>query len=153
MIEARSYLKCGATFVPMENVCERIADPNYIDGALVLKIDNVEIVGREMWDLIDQLWAYLVDGLVLVSQGKAFMTYFPDQPIEFSVRPVNKECVLIRVKAGSDDNEILANREEFISVLAAEADRFFSVLVKLVPTKQSLYEGVLRKIRALRIGP
>lgn len=151
MIEVRSYLKSGAEFVDVERFDGNIKDSDYIDGALVLNVNGVELVNVKMWDLIDQLWVYLVDGLELVSRGKEFKTYFPDQPIELCVQPVSDSLVLVSVKIRSLVNQALVSREEFISALASEAQRFFTAMGRLVPHEQRFYETTLQKIHNLRL--
>lgn len=150
MIDVRSYLKSGAKFVDVESFDGNIKDPDYIDGALVLSVNGIELVNVKMWDLIDQLWVYLVDGLELVSQGKEFKTYFPDQAIELCVRPVNDNLVLVSVKIWSSVNQALSSREEFIRALALEAQRFFTAMGRLVPHEQRFYETILQNIRELQ---
>jgi len=36
-----------------------IANKNYIDGAIVLKVYEKSIIDESMWDLVDQLWSYM----------------------------------------------------------------------------------------------
>ncbi|MBF0297408.1 MAG: hypothetical protein HQK51_01735 [Oligoflexia bacterium] len=80
MIFIKSYLKIENNFTEIDSYNGKLSDDFYIEGALVIKINEVPIITTENWDLIDQLWSYLVDGLKSVSVNNSFQSYFPDQP-------------------------------------------------------------------------
>lgn len=60
MIVVRSYLGTPDTsFTDIVDAEHAPADPFYVDGAIELTIDDVEILDQGLWDLVDQLWAYI----------------------------------------------------------------------------------------------
>lgn len=50
-IEIRTDLKLSGTFLPVAEFDGPLGDPYYIDGAISLIIDGVELLGRDLWDL------------------------------------------------------------------------------------------------------
>lgn len=152
MITVRTLLKVGDEFVPVEAYSGQIADENYIDGAIELSIDGKELLSRRHWDLVDQLWCYLAQGIVDVSKGQAFSTGFPDSPIDVFFQPdVGRGTVTVKVEFKSNPAgvEATVGLEEFKTVLSAEARRSLDVLGRLAPSNREAYEDVLRGLGAL----
>jgi len=83
-VECRSYLLIDNEFVPIETVKSRPHDIQYIEGAIELSVNGVRMIDRSVCDLVDQLWAYIVNGLDNLSQGRAHHCHFPDQPLQLS---------------------------------------------------------------------
>jgi hypothetical protein len=126
MIEISTYLKHGEEFIPVEKFAGPLPDEDYIEGAIELSINGRSLLTREDWDCVDQLWAYLVDGLASIQIGKPFKTYFPDQPIEVSFTPeVRSERVKVQVTINKNRVDASAGLSVFIMEMAREARRFF----------------------------
>ncbi len=162
MIEAKTYLWLDEGTVPMarsvllETFEGQVGDPDYINGVIDLRINGEQILGRPQWDLVDQLWAYIVNGACEVALKKSFSTYFPDQPLQmiFTVSPAYDT---VTVNLGYDDPERDAKvpratmpRREFIAEIAEVAEAVFRKLIQLVPENRQGYESVLRQIEGLR---
>lgn len=79
-----------------------------------------------MWDCVDQLWAYLTEGLVCVSRGEGFKTYFPDQPIEIKL-DVHGSSVAFSVTV-NETVKVVVDRFEFVSEMKRFAIEFFEDL-------------------------
>ena len=152
-IEVNTYLVTGGAYLPLADVREPIADPDYIEGAIELTIDGRAIITRAEWDLVDQLWAYLIDGVVEVASGRSFSTGFPDQAVKlrFTVNPED-DTVTVEVhypRMGRDARATLPRRE-FVGAMASAAEPVFIRLIELAPGNREGYERVLQQLAALQ---
>ncbi|MDN7895063.1 hypothetical protein [Burkholderia cepacia] len=123
MIVANTYLKIKKKFVDFYDFNGKIPDPDYIEGAIELSINGVEILNKEMWDYVDQLWAYLAEGVICVARGEGFKTYFPDQPIEISFG-IQGSKVVVAVTV-HETVKVVVERSEFVSEMRRLAVEFF----------------------------
>src|SRR5579872_1274763 len=87
MLTIKSLIKIDDKLVPIDEFEGPVVDPDYIEGAIDLTIDHKPILRRELVDYVDQLWAYLVDGLGEVVAGREFSTGYPDMPIDIVLLP------------------------------------------------------------------
>jgi len=60
-------------------------DYDYLEGALVIKYNNNELLGLREWDLIDQLWYYFLDSIYKLETQALVQFSFPDQPYLVSI--------------------------------------------------------------------
>ncbi|WP_423393809.1 hypothetical protein [Burkholderia sp. LMG 21824] len=123
MIVAKTYLKIKRKFVNFYDFSGKIPDPDYIEGAIEISINGVEIFNKEMWDCVDQLWAYLAEGIVCVARGEGFKTYFQDQPIEVSF-DIQGSKVIVAVTV-HETVKVVVDRSEFVSEMKRLAVEFF----------------------------
>ncbi|NTX19954.1 hypothetical protein [Burkholderia cepacia] len=126
MISSKTYLKIKNKFVDFHAFDGEIQDPNYIEGAIELSVGGVVLLDKSMWDCVDQLWAYLTEGLVCVSRGKEFKTYFPDQPIEIKF-DIRGGGVVFSVTV-HEIIKVVVDRFEFVSEMKRFAIEFFEDL-------------------------
>ncbi|GIW98767.1 MAG: hypothetical protein KatS3mg111_2100 [Pirellulaceae bacterium] len=132
----KSYFKIDDRFIPVETFSGEFPDKNYIDGAIVLTIDGQEIFTFEHWDLVDQLWCYIADGIGKLREGEDFETYFPDQPLLLRFELINKRFV--RVTVGDDTYEVAT--ETFLKTLQRGAKEFFQRMRELLPDWNDTWE-------------
>lgn len=153
MISIASYLKQGSELVPIAELRGPIADENYIEGAIELSINHKPLLTTAQVDYVDQLWAYLVQGMVEnVSEGRPFKTYFPDCPIEVTLSPEpERQRITVGVDLRNKRGPISATAPlaEFKRVFAAEARRFLETLMPLVSDHRSTYERLLEEIATI----
>ncbi len=92
MIEISTYVFTSPDYELVEALSKPPPDADYIKGVIELTIGGVEILTRRVWDLVDQLWAYMVNGVAEVAAGRSFLTRFPDQPLElrFELVPAHR---------------------------------------------------------------
>ncbi|MBH9696200.1 hypothetical protein [Burkholderia cepacia] len=126
MISSKTYLKIKNEFVDFHTFDGEIQDPNYIEGAIELSVSGVVLLDKSMWDCVDQLWAYLIEGLVCVSRGEEFKVCFPDQPIEIKFY-VHGGSVVFSV-AVHETIKVVVDRSEFVSEMKRFAVEFFEDL-------------------------
>jgi hypothetical protein len=91
MIE--TYFRIDSDFVPMTQFTGELPDNNYIEGAIVWRVGGRDIFKLQHWDLIDQLWVYIVDGLNRLEKGEDYDVFFPDQPLRLRFEIVSPHCV------------------------------------------------------------
>lgn len=68
-------------------------DKYYIEGAIVFKEGDKYIYDWKYYDLIDQLVAYYLHAIhsLYEDKGKIVSFYFPDQPVEVTLKFINSE--------------------------------------------------------------
>ncbi len=96
MMNVDSFIKVGDSFVNVNEFKGRVKKSDYIDGAMSLTINYVEVINISMWDYIDQLWIYTLNALIDFDTGDDVEFYFPDQPIKVTMKHV-KNNVLFKV--------------------------------------------------------
>lgn len=128
MISVRTYIKKEEEFIEFHSYTGHIEDSNYIEGALELTINGITLLDKDMWDYIDQLWSYIVDGIVCILNDQPFESYFPDQPIKISFVPM-KGNVSLSVMCNSEKT-IQINKKKFIHVMSKHVIDFFDYLRK-----------------------
>lgn len=126
MIVAKTYLKTGGNFEEFYSSSRKIKNREYIEGAIELTINDVSIIDKSMWDLVDQLWAYLTEGIECAAKGENFKTYFPDQSIEIDIQ-TKRDKVIIAVTCHTTV-KVVVDKFEFVSSIKRLAIEFFEHL-------------------------
>lgn len=140
------------SFTPIQEWDGMISDPDYLEGALELTVNGVSLITPDMWDYIDQLWAYIFNTIEeLTSKGSAW-TYFPDQPIKLEMEKVESGMVQISVsiRPGKVDSTTKTEEKKLLQRLLEEGERFFLQLSESSPESRKKYENELLKLRKLR---
>lgn len=146
MLTVNSFIRLpDGSFVHVDSYGDRPADPDYVEGAIEIVADGVEIVGQREWDYVDQLWSYLADALERFRADGAASTYYPDQPIriEFSAQGSR---VLISSTGGEHVRRVSVNRTEFEEVFNAAGRRFFDRISEIVPVNSDGYAAARSKL-------
>jgi hypothetical protein len=150
MLEVTSFLRVSNDFVPVVEFTGKIADPDYIEGAIELRLDEKCLLDHNDWDYIDQLWAYFADGLVKVAAGEEFSTYFPDQPIEVLFQPDQEfEQVSIQVKSGITVQGSV-QYGEFMEVMIRAGRTFFHRMAEIVPDSRDFYTDIEQRLSSIK---
>ncbi len=156
--QIRSYLcdPFGKRFVELtsDNVDELkrnryFYESGYTYGAIELTVDGVSVFTKTMWDLVDQLWAYIVRMVQELKEVGRAEGGFPDQPLDFFFEAVgNRSLVKVSAWARPPKNRtvVVADTESFVDSLLAEADRVFRLFLILIPELASVYELCLEDI-------
>ncbi|WP_312689886.1 hypothetical protein [Kosakonia sp.] len=147
MIEVQSFIKSEQGFVDVFAYDGTITDSDYIDGALLLRINGVELINQSMWDYVDQLWAYFTSGLLALAKGDVFETCFPDQPVTVRFTPL-REQVLVSVDCHGEVKAVV-DKAEFIGEMATQAHRFFARMATLKGIDRHAYDHEIRQLAAL----
>ncbi|PZP06162.1 MAG: hypothetical protein DI621_19160 [Pseudomonas protegens] len=143
-IVIETYIKQDNKYISIFDLDGNIADPDYIEGALVLSINGVSLIDLSMYDYIDELWCYLSEGLSLIHEGKNFSCFFPDQPIEVKFICLNRE---VRVIVNCHEEvKIDVNKDYFLMSMSNHARAFFNRLMEIEPSSK---ESSMRIISCL----
>jgi len=148
MIFVQSYLKYKDNFIVYDEFDSKVDDSDYIQGAIELKINDVEIINKSMFDYIDQLWAYIADGLVDVSQRKDFYTYFPDQPIKLSINYLYGDVVKVSLICDDEVNAVI-DKNIFIQCLSGHIKGFMMEMKCIAPDNIDIYEDIINKLNSI----
>lgn len=148
MVKVRSYLKLNSDFVQVSDFSGVVPDCSYIEGAIELEVDGIQLLSLETWDYVDQLWAYVVDALLSIVRGLKFSTYMPDQAIELVFEPRGKSLVKV-VRRGHGNVEVTTSRHEFVEAVSAAGRLFFARMKELVPQNRAIYEEIESQLRSL----
>ena len=148
MISIESYLKLDDEYINVFEYEGSIKDSDYIDGAICLDINGVKLISMEMWDYIDQLWAYFTIGICDLFNRKVFKTRFPDQPIEVVFKPIRDQALII-VNCHSEV-KVIVDRNEFVRVMSEHALLFFEKLSSIKGVNKSQYRNEIEKLERLR---
>ncbi|RUT39512.1 hypothetical protein EJP82_25880 [Paenibacillus anaericanus] len=143
----------GEYFVQINNTrevsdLENLLDFDYLSGAITLTYCEQTLLDVTIWDLVDQLWAYIlnvIESLLNTGEGE---TYFPDQPVKLRLKSVSGDLVLYEIEA-NDHIKVLLPKNEFIETLLEGADVFFRNMEECFNGKCS-YQYEIDKIETLR---
>lgn len=118
---------------------------DYIDGAITINYYGTYALGFAEWDLVDQLWAYILN---IVSDyfatGKG-MTLFPDQPLKLEL--ISKgNFVYFHVESRMP---IVLPEEVFFRELFKSARLFFANALELFPDNYDSYTRELERLKVL----
>lgn len=148
MVSVKSFLKIGDKLVLVEDFVGPIRDEDYIEGAIELSVDRRPVLGREMVDYVDQLWAYLVKGLGEVVAGREFSTYYPDMPVQIIFRPQGRDVAVI-VDPQHWNRMASMPADEFISAMTSAGTVFFNRLRQYAPNNSARYDRNISHLTSL----
>ncbi|MCF3106004.1 hypothetical protein IPZ58_31185 [Streptomyces roseoverticillatus] len=140
MLEVESFLRdSNGDLLPIEQADFSIPDPSYIEGALVVSANGIEVVSLEYWDYIDQLWSYIINMLERLKASDSASSGFPDQPIELKFARKGSYGVLVQSIARGDKRSVMVEEYELLSVLREAGVKFFDRMEELDPRSASSY--------------
>lgn len=133
----------------LDNTTEYLGDPDYVYGALEIVYGLDTILNKEEWDLVDQLWIYLINAIeqAMSSSGAEFM--FPDQPIQISIDSTEDiwkfsiESLSLGTNVMAMPSPIMVYRFMHSASIALEQ------LAIAVPKNRKLYVQYIEKARRL----
>ncbi len=131
-----SYVLIKSKFVPLSQCDRKLPDGNYIEGMIELEVDDLKILSEEHWDLVDQLWGYLVDGVSgILFENQNLECYFPDQPLRLSLKSFSRNQ--LEVTIGSDVHRV--DKTCFIAAIAYGGKLFFNKMLQIVPAGRATW--------------
>jgi hypothetical protein len=149
MLTINSYLRTtDGSFRRVAECTDPPADVDYVEGAVEITVDGVEIIGCREWDYVNQLRSYLSVAAEELGATGAAHTYFPDQPIKLELQRQGNR-VLISSTVGDQVRRASVERTEFAAVLKATGLRFFDEITSLVPELTDRYVAARARLAAL----
>lgn len=143
---AKTYFLIDGKELAIDDFCGPFVDEYYIEGWIDFSIGPTRLLGREQFDLVDQVWAYLIDGTTELHQGRpSWETYFPDNPLKLTLRLVeaNKLVVVLGDKTSKVDFDV------FRQAISNGGSQFFGRMNQLVPTASDVWNGYIEKLNSL----
>lgn len=138
MLEIKTYIKKKGIIKKNDNLDEFfilvntsevfkfVEDFCYMEGALEIIWNNELIIGLKQWDLIDQLWIYLIDAIGEILNGKKEISFwFPDQPIEVKLFDFSNGNVMLTI----DNKKIFEEKNYLFKQLLDAASSFFIKMI------------------------
>lgn len=156
MINVESYIKDENEFVIIDNYTGSVPDPDYIDSAIELEINGVNLITRAESDYMVPLWAYIANGFEELSDKSEWKTYFPDQPIRLTLkRDEQNRNIEIEVNipesrfvtASPETRRAVAPYKEFLKVMSEAGQKFFRRMAEIVPEERADYEREADRMR------
>ncbi|MEU6263195.1 hypothetical protein [Saccharopolyspora shandongensis] len=133
MVEIETFLKgADGGFMQVEDCRAAPPDLDYIEGAIRLSVDGVEVIGLEEWDYVDQLWCYLAEMVTQLRLSGHAETCFPDQPIKLVFQAAGNR-VLVTAKIGEEFKKASASLADLLSALKVSGTIFFDKMSELAP--------------------
>lgn len=141
-----NFVRVKNKFVPLLQYDRNLPDEDYIEGKIELEVGGLRILSEEHWDLIDQLWAYLIDGASgILFEDQDMERFFPDQPLRLSFKRLHNKKLEIIV--GSHVNRV--DRLCFITAVANGGKSFFNKMLQIAPSGKSTWLTYIDKSEKL----
>lgn len=144
MIEIETFLKdTEGKFTSIDACQTPPPDPDYIEGAIRLSIDGLEIIGLEEWDYVDQLWCYIAEMSTKLRSSGYADTYFPDQPIKLAFQ-ASGHRTLVTATVGKKSRAASVPSTVLLDAIKSAGVNFFDNMSRLTPTNS--YAEALREL-------
>ncbi len=129
MTTVQTYFRINEDFIPIEKFSGQLPNKDYIEGAIVCNVSERELFQLKHYDLIDQLWAYILEGLSKLKDSKEYDAFFPDQPLRLGFRLVSERCVEVSI----GDKITNVDYDSFRSTMKMGALAFFERMSEVCP--------------------
>ncbi|WP_370945089.1 hypothetical protein AB5J62_39220 [Amycolatopsis sp. cg5] len=147
MVEVRTFLRMpDGSFEPFSECVTSPRDPDYVEGAIELVVEGVEIFGLPEWDLVDQLWAYICEMLARFRAENQVQISFPDSPIDFILKRSSPGRVLVTAQMTQEKRSVSVSEEELVTALTVEARRVLTRMSELLPGSKGSYAIALDQL-------
>jgi hypothetical protein len=145
-----SCFRINNLLVPINECKQDLPSLSHVEGAIKLTIGNSEVITLDMWDCVDQLWAYIITGVESAKNGVAYVTYFPDQPIQFSLTPSKNNFVVVRIEAVETVEKSVDAKSFYLSACEACIEFFLELkrVAKVLNSSQKNYLILAEKIKS-----
>lgn len=140
-----TLLKEGDRFNPIDQIQTFAGDPDYIDGAICLQIGDQILLSEREWDLVDQLWEYMINGLIELKSAGKFRSYFPDQPLEISFERNNDRSTFVQI----GDEMFKVPTQLLVESIQTGSREFFNRMKVLIPATSAVWDEILEKVETL----
>ncbi|AGA28974.1 hypothetical protein [Singulisphaera acidiphila] len=141
-----SFVRIKNKFVPLSQCDRKLSDEFYIEGKIELEVEDSKILSEKQWDLVDQLWSYLIDGVSgILFDDRNMECCFPDQPLRLSLKSLSKSQ--LEVCVGSCVHRV--DKTCFIAAIANGGKAFFNKMLQIAPSGKSSWMLYIERIEKL----
>ena len=153
MIEIKSYIgstniQSGRNFILVNDYSGTIKDHRHIDGTIELTVNSTSLFGQDHWDLIDQLWIYIINGIESAIAGREYIASFPDSPVKLSFKLSTSSPDKIEMTVGKQS--IIHNTQELVNALLDGAEDCLKEIGRII-ANANFYQREIQKIHQIRI--
>ncbi|MEV2273329.1 hypothetical protein [Nonomuraea africana] len=146
-VKIESYLRNETGgFTSIDQIDTPPQDLDYIEGYIELTINGIVILDKELWDYVDQLWAYISNMILALRKSNEASTYFPDQPIKLTLRRQSQGRILVECQIEDELRSTSAVEREVIEALQTSGLAFFRKMSVLAPSQREGYTGALERL-------
>jgi hypothetical protein len=123
------------------DITQRLRIEFYLEGAVCIEINSIEVLSRNVIDLVDQLWMYLVEGIANLKCDKNFETGYPDQDISISFQRLKNDNVEVSCKIAKDNvKTATVMKDDFCELILRDAQMFFTQMNTLTESNEYIDE-------------
>ncbi|MBP1999977.1 hypothetical protein J2Z69_000996 [Paenibacillus shirakamiensis] len=127
-------------------------DQDYLEGALIMKYKNSQILCFELWDYVGDLWAYLLNAVEEFLMNRKGECYLPDQPIKIEILENRYDSIKFIVGEGKYGCTIIP-KLIFLQTIINEAEHFFMRFNEYFMSHQyNFHVNQLVKLRATLVS-
>ncbi|TVZ38035.1 hypothetical protein P886_2386 [Alteromonadaceae bacterium 2753L.S.0a.02] len=149
MIKIESYIKVQNELINIREFSGSLPNAAYPEGAILLILGGNTLISKDMWDYVDQLWFYLIDGVEHLLQRKHYMGYFPGQPIEIIFKDMNDVFAEVRV----GDQHVVVEKASLFKEIVNAARNFFQFYLPLSDHPESEASVIQRLDNIAKVVP
>jgi uncharacterized protein YlzI (FlbEa/FlbD family) len=152
MIEIKSYIgsiniQSGKKFTLVHEYDGKIKDCRHIDGSIELTVDGLVLISQDQWDLVDQLWIYIINGIEYAMNRKDYTTCFPDSPINLSFKQATPPDTIEMIVG---QKSVVYNTQELVTALLFGAEKCLKEISRII-ADPNFYKEELQKIHRIRV--
>lgn len=127
-VVVETYLHVGGEMQRLRADAPAVGDGEYVQGAVRLVVDEVEVLSTDLRTDVDWLWPLVVDAVDGYRRTGHGSVLFPDQPITFTLQTVRgPREVLVQVAGGAGlRRSAVAEEGALVDALWAAAEEFFA---------------------------
>lgn len=138
-----SYVKVDDDFLEVSVLKRRgkrvYSDPSYLEGAIVITINSLEIIGIKEFDYIEQFWSYIIDGLEDIVNNRNWKSGLPDQPTELSVSCLGESELMVKASLHGISRSKVVSRNLYISTMISAAEKYIDNMKDIYPDGAVFY--------------
>ena len=124
-------------------------DIDYIDGAIEIQYKGEILLNITSWDLVDQLWDYILNIIEDMLKFKKGSTGFPDHPADITIEDISPDKILFSIKTLEKKSWCLP-KKKFLNALLDGGEHFFFQMMIILPSEQSKFMRSLNRIKKIR---
>lgn len=154
MVELTTLLRTAdGSLVTLEE--EVVPKPNrwgFIEGAIVMNINEVCILDENEWDYVSYIWISLAEMASELRSSGFTESFFPDQPLRISFKRIDPGYVLVQLSEGQEKPHKSArvNEYELLEALRDAGIRFFRKMQDIVTEPSGSYTKAIQELKSIR---
>ncbi|MBM7703122.1 hypothetical protein [Metabacillus iocasae] len=121
-------------------------DHQLLEGAIVLKYGDETLIGFQQYNLVDELWTYILNLIAHFQHDKQVETYFRDQSLLIGLEQISEKKIRFQL----NNQSWTLPKKDLIQVLLTECEHFFSTMGDYYQTTK--YTNQLEKLQSMKLS-